>query len=114
MMDSMTKTFRKWDIVIVNFNPVIGSEMAKIRPCLIVSPNAVNMALHTLIVIPFTSTIKNYPTRIVTNHNGKPGSLAFDQIKSIDKSRVLKKDGELDITLRETVNTLLQIMFSEI
>ena len=114
MTDWMIKTYRKWDVILVNLNPVIGSEMAKVRPCLIVSPNAVNTALHTLIVIPFTSTIKNYPTRIITDHKGKPGSLAFDQIKSIDKSRVLKKDGELDIHLRETVNTLLQVMFSEV
>jgi len=108
------KAFRKWDIVLVNLNPVIGSEMAKVRPCLIISPNAVNIALHTLIVVPFTSTIKNYPTRIVTSYKGKPGSLAFDQIKSIDKSRILKKDGDLNINLRETVNTLLQTMFSEL
>ncbi|MEO6820704.1 MAG: type II toxin-antitoxin system PemK/MazF family toxin [Ginsengibacter sp.] len=109
----MIKSFRKWEVILVNLNPVIGSEMAKVRPCLIVSPNAVNSALNTLIVVPFTTTIKKYPTRIITNHKGQHGSLAFDQIKSIDKSRVIKKDSELDRNLREAATTLLQVMFSE-
>lgn len=100
-------------MVLVDLNPTRGAEIAKIRPCLVVSPNAVNTALSTLIVIPFTSTNKNYPTRLSTNHKGKPGALAFDQIKTIDKSRIVKKDGELDKNLREAVNTLLQILFSE-
>jgi len=100
-------------VVLVDLNPTRGAEIAKIRPCLVVSPNAVNTALSTLIVIPFTSTNKNYPTRLSTNHKGKPGALAFDQIKTIDKSRIVKKDGELDKNLREAVNTLLQILFSE-
>ena len=109
----MKKHYRKWEIILVDLNPVKGSEMAKIRPCLIISPNSVNEALNTLIVVPLTSTIKNYPTRFKINHKGKPGSLAFDQIKTIDKSRVVKRDGDLDKNFRESVNTLLQIMFSE-
>lgn len=109
----MTKLYKKLEIVLVNLNPTKGAEIAKVRPCLIVSPNAVNRALNTLIIIPFTSTNKTYPTRLSTNHKGKPGALAFDQIKTIDKTRVLKKDGELDKSLRETVNTMLRIIFSE-
>ncbi|HWZ04285.1 MAG TPA: type II toxin-antitoxin system PemK/MazF family toxin [Mucilaginibacter sp.] len=109
----MSKPYKKWEVVLVDLNPTRGAEIAKIRPCLVVSPNAVNTALSTLIVIPFTSTNKNYPTRLSTNHKGKPGALAFDQIKTIDKSRIVKKDGELDKNLREAVNTLLQILFSE-
>ena len=108
----MRKHYKKWEIILVDLNPVKGSEMAKIRPCLIISPNSVNEALNTLIVVPLTSTIRNYPTRLKINHKAKLGSLAFDQIKTIDKSRIVKKDGELDRNLKETVNTLLQIMFS--
>ena len=111
-MEPMKKNYKKWEIILVDINPVKGSEMAKIRPCLIISPNAVNEALNTLIVVPLTSTIKNYPSRLSINHKGKGGSLAFDQIKTIDKSRIVKKDGELDRNLREAVNTLLRIMFS--
>lgn len=109
----MRKIFKKWDILLVDLNPVIRSEMAKIRPCLIISPNSSNKALNTIIIVPFTTSIKDYPTRITTNHKSKRGSLAFDQIKTIDKSRIIKKDGELAVNLRESVNTLLYIMFSE-
>jgi mRNA interferase MazF len=108
----MNKPYKKWDVILVDLNPTKGAEIAKIRPCLIVSPNAVNAALSTVIVIPFISTIKNYPTRLATYHNGKIGALAFDQIKTIDKSRIVKKDGELDRNQREAVNTLLQVLFS--
>ena len=110
----MIKLFKKWDIVLVDLNPTKGSEMAKVRPCLIISPNAINKALSTLIIVPFTSTLKTYPTRLHTIHKGKPGALAFDQVKTIDKGRVIKKDGELDKGLRTTANTLLQVMFSEV
>lgn len=109
----MSKPYKKWEIVLVNLNPAKGAEIAKVRPCLIVSPNAANTALSTLIIIPFTSAKKTYPTRISTNHKGRPGALAFDQIKTIDKTRVVKKDGELDKNLREAVNTMLRVMFSE-
>ena len=109
----MSKLYKKWEIVLVDLNPTKGAEISKVRPCLIVSPNAVNSALSTVIVVPFTSTNKNYPTRLSTSHKGKSGSLAFDQIKTIDKGRIIKKDGELDKSQREAVNMLLQILFSE-
>jgi mRNA interferase MazF len=109
----MSKSYKKWEIVLVDLNPTKGAEIAKVRPCLIVSPNAVNAALSTLIIVPFTSTVRNYPTRLSTNHKGRIGALAFDQIKTIDKGRVVKKDGELSENQREAVNTLLQILFSE-
>ena len=109
----MNKSYKKWDVVLVNLDPTKGSEIAKTRPCLIVSPNALNAALHTLIIVPFTSTNRAYPTRLTTDYKNKPGALAFDQIKTIDKSRVIKKDGELDKNLRDTANTILQILFSE-
>ena len=77
------KIYKKWDVVLVNLDPTKGAEKAKARPCLVVSPNVVNMALNSLIIVPFTSASKTYPTRLFTTHNGIPGSLAFDQIKTI-------------------------------
>jgi mRNA interferase MazF len=109
----MNKPYKKWEIVLVHLNPAKGTEVLKVRPCLVVSPNAVNAALSTLIVVPLKSTSKNYPTRLSTNHKGKPGALAFDRIKAIDKGRIAKRDGALDKSKREAVNTLLQILFSE-
>jgi mRNA interferase MazF len=107
------KTYKKWDVVLVDLNPTKGSEIAKIRPCLIVSPKAVNTYMGTIVVVPFTSKPKGYPFRIATNHKGVTGELCFDHIKSIDKSRIIKTDGTLDKTLRPTVNQLLADFFSE-
>lgn len=105
--------YRKWEVVLVNLDPVQGSEIAKTRPCLIISPNAVNLFLSNVIVAPFTSAQKTYPTRLHTNHKGKAGAVAFDQLRTVDKNRIVKRDGSLDKALRETANTILSIMFSE-
>lgn len=67
----------------VNLDPTKGAEIAKATPCLVVSPNVVNMALRCLNIVPFISASKTYPTRLFTTNNEIPGSLAFDQIKTI-------------------------------
>jgi mRNA interferase MazF len=61
----LMKIYRKRDVILVNLDPTKGSEIAKIRPCLVVSPNPVNMALNTLIIVPFTTASKTYPTRLL-------------------------------------------------
>ena len=96
----MVKRFDIWN---TELNPTIGSEVNKIRPCLIVSPDEANKYLNTVIVVPLTSTSKPYPTRIDCQFMGKSGQLAIDQIRSIDKSRLGKKLGELDIETSEKI-----------
>jgi mRNA interferase MazF len=96
----MVKRFDIWN---TELNPTIGSEVNKIRPCLIVSPDEANKYLNTVIVVPLTSTFKPYPTRIDCQFMGKSGQLAIDQIRSIDKSRLGKKLGELDIETSEKI-----------
>ena len=105
---------KKWDVVLVDLNPVRGSEIKKTRPCLIISPNAANKHLKTVIVAPLTSVIRHIPTRLVTNFNGKTGEICFDQIKAIDKSRITKVLGTLDNSERLPANVLLANMFSEL
>jgi mRNA interferase MazF len=103
----MVKRFEVWH---EELNPTVGSEIDKIRPCLVVSPDEANRYLNTVIIIPLTSTLKPYPTRVDCLFMGKRGQLAIDQIRSIDKSRLGKKLGKLDqetceklcITLIET------------
>lgn len=80
----------QYSIVLVNFDPTIGSEIQKTRPCVIISPNEINKFLRTIVVAPMTTNLKNYPTRIKVIHNGKEGMIAIDQIRTIDKSRVLR------------------------
>jgi mRNA interferase MazF len=96
----MVKRFDIWN---TELNPTIGSEVNKIRLCLIVSPDEANKYLNTVIVVPLTSTFKPYPTRIDCQFMGKSGQLAIDQIRSIDKSRLGKKLGELDIETSEKI-----------
>ncbi len=80
----------QYSIVLVNLDPTIGSEIKKTRPCVIISPDEMNKHLQTLVVAPMTSQSKNYPTRVEVKHNQKNGWIVLDQIRTIDKKRVLK------------------------
>jgi len=81
---------KQYSIVLVNLDPTIGSEIKKTRPCVILSPNEVNKFLRTIVVAPMTTNLKNYPTRLEVSHNNKKWMIAIDQIRTIDKSRILK------------------------
>lgn len=105
--------YKKWDVVLVDLNPTKGSEISKIRPCLIVSPNVINTYMNTIVVVPFTSKPKAYPFRIATNHNNIEGELCFDHIKSIDKSRIVKVDGQINKNLRLEINNMFIEFFNE-
>ncbi len=106
--------FKKWEVVLVNLNPVKGSEISKTRPCLIISPNVANKHLTTVIIAPLTSVIRNIPTRLLSDFNEMPGEICFDQMKAIDKSRIIKLLGVLADGERKSVNALLANMFSEL
>jgi mRNA interferase MazF len=82
---------KQYSIVLINLDPTIGSEIKKTRPCVIISPNEINKFLKTIVVAPMTTNLKKYPTRIEVKHNDKKGMIAIDQIRTIDKSRILKK-----------------------
>ncbi len=85
----------QYDIVLVNLNPTKGSEIKKTRPCLIISPNEINHNLNTIIIAPMTTTSKPYPTWVKIHHQGKMGWAVIDQIRTIDKSRVLRVLGKI-------------------
>ena len=86
--------FSQYSIVLVNLDPTIGSEIKKTRPCVIISPNEMNFNINTVIIAPMTSKSRNYPTRIKIYDNS---FIVLDQIRTIDKQRIIKKLGELDI-----------------
>jgi mRNA interferase MazF len=85
----------QYSIVLVNLDPTVGSEIKKTRPCVIISPDEVNKHLQTLTIAPMTSQSKNYPTRIKVKHDQKIGWIVLDQIRTIDKQRVLKSLDQL-------------------
>ena len=82
---------KQYSIVLVNLDPTIGNKIKKTRPCVIVSPNEMNNFLRTIIVVPMTTNLKKYPTRVEVTHNSEKGMIAIDQIRTIDKSRIIKK-----------------------
>lgn len=81
---------KQYQIVLVNLDPTIGSEMKKTRPCVIVSPNEMNKYLQTLVVAPMTSSSKPYPTRVEVKHNTTKGWVVLDQIRTVDRKRIVK------------------------
>ena len=100
------------EVWLVSLEPTIGSEIRKTRPCIIVSPNETNRLLRTVIVAPLTSTVKNYPTRLSIIFQDRQSSIALDQIRSIDKSRLLKKLGSITREDYRSVADILLEMFS--
>lgn len=85
----------QYQIVLVNLDPTIGSEMKKTRPCVIISPNEMNKYLQTIVVAPMTSKSKPYPTRIEIKHQNIKGWIVLDQIRTIDRNRIIKVTGIL-------------------
>ena len=86
---------KQYQIVLVNLDPKLGSEIQKTRPCVIVSPNEINDNLRTVVIAPMTSASRKYPTRVKVKHNNQEGWVVIDQIRTIDKIRVVKKFGSL-------------------
>jgi len=84
------KQLNQYQIVLVNLDPTVGSEIKKTRPCVIISPDEMNKYLQTVIIAPMTSQSKPYPTRIEVKHNNKKGWLVLDQLRTIDKQRIIK------------------------
>ncbi len=86
---------KQYQTVLVNLDPTIGSEIKKTRPCIIISPDEMNKYLRTIIVAPMTTTSRKYPTRIEVKHDRKIGWIVVDQIRTIDKQRIIKVLGRL-------------------
>ncbi len=86
---------KQYSIILVNLDPTVGSEIKKTRPCVIISPDEMNKYLNTIVVAPMTTSLKKYPTRIPVKHNDKEGMVAIDQIRTIDKKRILKRFDQL-------------------
>jgi mRNA interferase MazF len=99
--------YNQYSIVLVNLDPTIGSEIKKTRPCVIISPNEMNLNINTIIIAPMTSKSRNYPTRVKVNENSY---IVLDQIRTIDKQRIIKKLGELDIEIILKIKQIIKEM----
>jgi len=103
---------KRFEVHLISLDPTKGSEIKKTRPCLIISPNEMNKHIKTVIIAPMTSTIKNYPTRVTTTFQGKKGQIVLDQIRTVDKSRLIKSLGTISSSAEEKVLSTLQEMFA--
>ncbi|MEO1148298.1 MAG: type II toxin-antitoxin system PemK/MazF family toxin [Cyanobacteria bacterium J06638_22] len=104
---------KRFDVYLVNLEPTLGREIQKTRPCLIISPDEMNLFISTVIVAPMTTASKPYPTRVDCNFQGKQGQIVLDQIRTVDKSRLVKCLGKLGKAERRLVLSVLSTMFAE-
>lgn len=108
----MAVVINRFDIFLVNLDPTVGSEIQKTRPCLVISPDEMNRHIRTVIIAPMTSAKKEYPTRVACTFRKKQGQIVLDQIRTIDKARLVKKLGTIDSATKSEVISVLQKLFA--
>ena len=101
----------RFEVYLINLDRTVGSEIKKTRPCLIVSPDEINHNIRTVIVAPLTTRGQAYPTRVPCRFKGKDGQVVLDQIRAVDRSRLIKKLGKIDGKTAAAVLEVLQEMF---
>jgi mRNA interferase MazF len=104
---------KRFDVYLVNLDPTVGSEIKKTRPCLIISPDEMNRYISTVIVAPMTTKGRPYPTRVPCRFQDREGQIVLDQIRTIDKSRLVRKLGQISKSTRTDVLATLIEMFTE-
>ena len=108
----MGMVVNRFDVYLINLDPTVGSELRKTRPGVIVSPDEMNRNIRTVIIAPMTTVTKNYPTRVTCGFKKKTGQIVLDQIRTIDKSRLIKKLGMVDPETQLEIITCLQRLFA--
>ncbi len=102
----------QFEVYLVCLDPTQGSEIKKTRPCLVVSPDEMNHALATVLMVPMTTTLRNYPSRVRTTFQGTKGDIALDQMRAVDQKRLIKKLGSVHPATAKKILVILQEMFS--
>jgi mRNA interferase MazF len=102
---------KQYMIVLANLDPTIGSEIKKTRPCVIISPDEMNKYLNTIVIAPMTTKSKSYPTRVEIKHDNNIGWIVLDQIRTIDKQRIIKDLGRLSKPEIKEVKSILKETF---
>jgi mRNA interferase MazF len=104
---------RRFDVVLVALDPTVGHEIKKTRPALVISPNEMNDHLSTLIVAPMSTKRRAYPTRIPCRFQGKPGQVILDQIRTVDRGRLVRRLGRISPSVQRETLAALAEMFAE-
>jgi mRNA interferase MazF len=104
---------KRFDVHLVSLDPTVGSEIQKTRPCLVISPDEMNRFIATVIIAPMTTKGRSYPTRVACKFQGKEGQIVLDQIRTVDKSRLVRKLGRISKATQARVLDTLVEMFAE-
>ncbi len=104
---------QRFEIYLVNLDPTVEKEIQKTRPCLVISPDEMNSYIATVIIAPMTTKGREYPTRVKCRFGGKDGQIVIDQLRTIDKSRLVKKLGKISPKTQKEVVSVLMEMFTE-
>lgn len=104
---------KRFEVYLVNLDPTIGAEITKTRPCVIISPDEMNKHISTVIVAPMTTKGRTYPTRVTCKFEGKTGQVVLDQIRTVDKSRLVRKLGSLSKQVQNSIPAVLNEMFAK-
>lgn len=102
----------RFDVYLISLDPTKGSEIRKTRPCVVISPDDMNEVLNTVIIAPMTTVLRRYPFRVNCTFQGKKGQIALDQVRAVDKARLLKKLGGIHVSSGARTLTVLQELFS--
>jgi mRNA interferase MazF len=108
----MGMVVERFDVYLMNLDPTVGSEIKKTRPCLIISPDEMNRWIKTVIVAPMTTHGQPYPTRVACTFQGKEGQVVLDQIRTVDKTRLVRKLGHIDERTQQQVLATLAELFA--
>jgi len=103
---------KRFSVVLVTLDPTVGREIKKTRPCLVISPDEMNDWISTVIVAPMTSKGRDYPSRVSCSFEGVSGQVVLDQIRSIDKRRIIKNLGRVDRRTESKVLNVLADLFA--
>lgn len=108
----MAVEVRRFDVFLVNLDPTVGSEIKKTRPCVAISPDDLNRYLRTVIVAPLTTTVRNFPPRVRCLFQGRHGEVVLDQIRTVDKQRLLKNLGTIGRQTQTKILSTLSELFA--
>jgi len=108
----MAMVVKRFEVYLVSLDPTVGREIRKTRPCLVISPDEMNRYIATVIVAPMTTKGREYPTRVTCSFNGKDGQVVLDQIRTVDKSRLVHKLGEIDTKTKADVLSVIAEIFA--
>jgi mRNA interferase MazF len=108
----MAVVAQRFDVFLVNLDPTIGREIQKTRPCVVVSPDEMNRHIATVIIAPMTTQGRDYPSRIACEFQGKSGQIILDQLRTVDRTRLVKRLGTISSAEQSGVLDALAAMFA--